>query len=175
MEQLILLLAILLVVGFGLLAYIMLRALNRPRGIEASPLPPAALAAQYPLLAAKLVQPVDPKSTCATCEHFDLEAGQARYRRQPVFAQLVAPFIPPSEYDAKIVEVKANADGILENASEVKPNANVPETCNWSRFGLCLKHNNCLWEGTTAENRLQNMADLTPGGVDCYKLKLKVI
>jgi hypothetical protein len=106
---------------------------------------------------------------CRTCAYFDLEAGQRRYARQKVFQQMVAPFIQPAEYESKVVEVSANADGILENAAEVNTSARVPEQCSWDRFGLCGKHNDCLWEGTTAENRLQNMLDFTPDGVDCYE------
>jgi len=127
--------------------------------------------AQRATVVARVELPVlqDPARRCGSCEFFDLEAGQARLRRQRIFANMVAPFISPSEYDVKVTEVQPNAEGVLENAAETK--SEVPDNCMWHRFGACMKHNDCLWEGTTSEQRLKNMVDLTPGGVDCYEPK----
>jgi hypothetical protein len=111
----------------------------------------------------------DSAKKCGTCEHFDLEAGQIRMRKQPVFASMVAPYVSPNEYDVKVTAVAPNAEGVLENAAVSRPD--IPEQCNWTRFGLCLKHNEGLWDGTTAKNRERNMADLTAGG-DCYEPKV---
>lgn len=105
--------------------------------------------------------------TCATCTHFDLEAGQEMLRRNPVFANLVAPFLAPSEYHDLVTEVRANEEGLLENAAEQKTK-NVPVTCNWRAFGMCLKHNEGIWQQTTAANRLKNIPDFTKDG-DCYE------
>lgn len=112
----------------------------------------------------------DKAMKCSTCEHFDLEAGQMRMRKQGVFSTMVAPFVSPSEYDSRVTSVAPNAEGILENAAEHKPA--VPEQCTWTRFGLCLKHNDCLWEGTTAANRAANMPDYLTDGEDCYEPRM---
>lgn len=101
---------------------------------------------------------VDREKTCATCRHFDLEAGQALLRQQQVFASMVAPFIPPAEYHEKVDE-----NGEIHRSI-------VSPKCAWNRFGMCAKHNEGFWERMTAVDRLNNCKDLTAEG-DCYEEK----
>jgi hypothetical protein len=101
---------------------------------------------------------VDAERTCATCRHFDLEAGQALMRQQHVFAAMVAPFVSPSEYHE-----------VVDKNDEVQK-TNVSPKCAWNRFGMCTKHNEGFWERMTAQDRLNNCKDLTTGG-DCYEEK----
>lgn len=111
----------------------------------------------------------DRAAKCGNCQHFDLAEGQAQMRKAaPIFSAMVAPFVSPTDYATKVTEVQMNKEGILENGAEV-PRAAIPESCDWSRFGYCEKHSERLWEGTTRANRVNNMADLTPGGVDCFE------
>jgi len=98
---------------------------------------------------------------CGSCAHFDKAAAQMQMARNPVFSNMVAPFIAPHEYN----ETAVGADG---EQQIVKPN--IPESADWKDFGLCHKNDDGVWSGMTEEQRLKNCADWTAGG-DCYEAK----
>lgn len=155
----ILLVVLIVLMSIAFASYILRQARGTDRVPRAQP------------LAAPIRLPVvnDPHGKCATCIHFDLAEGQALMRQQlPVFSAMVAPFIKPAEVASMVTEVADKGNGVKENVAET-PRADIPASCDWHRFGFCSRHSNGLWEGTTRAQRLKNMPDYTPGGVDCHE------
>jgi len=115
----------------------------------------------------------DPDKLCRTCEHFDLQEGQALASHHGPFMQAAA-HIPPVQMGAKVSE---------EGEMEAR---NIPAAARWSEFGYCAHRDEGLWGKTDADRR-QTMTDTgEPGGepflevdvtdrlqqlVDCYEPK----
>lgn len=95
---------------------------------------------------------------CGNCAHWNHAAGQARLARNPVFAQMVAPYIAPSDYGEEVDE-----DGNVTHRPD------VPLSCEWTDFGLCEKHAEGMWKGCTAEQRMANFPEFTAETGDCFE------
>ena len=111
---------------------------------------------------------LDPGRLCRTCEHFDLEEGQALAAQHTPF-MMAAQHVSPLEMGAV-----ATPDGEIEARD-------IPAKAQWRQFGLCGPRGEGIWGGTDGARRERMQGDdgvegtflavIDGGRPDCYRAK----